>query len=789
MVPVDYMNINQATVLQGLPEQNNVAVLPNVIVPKEIGDLHLRIVGLLRKKAQDYAQQQGGFYVFVYNMIAQNYFQNQLFYRFVQIAVDGAAYTPYSGGMLVESTITQAVSVAYTGLVGQLIEQYGNQPEVSNMARTLMTPAFKQMVNNYNQYIENNVNQFIRLRSQRNQQASQPMYGQPQQQPVYQQQPQQQMYQQPQQVYQQPIQNAGWNQEQVRAQAVQNGQMPYYPPNQPIQQQPQQYQAYQQPITTQVTGMASSGMQQSQPVYQQPVQVQQPQQQENKVLQPWELAMMPPAQPKRGEPEPWSQQIDEDLVASVDAYINTTLNPKPQPKTDDAWSNIQEFGSDGVVYGDDRGHQDFALSTQDLIEINAAAGITNYQPPEEHFKEAPVPKRVGDVKLEPGVHGKVFDTRRPFDHFISNGGVHVYSELYAYNHKIVSSLTELHDFANEVAFVVKWPDGRLENMTVPISEEMSYMANETLELALPYAHAQRGVVADMLKDLYAGKKPSRKEYRDLTDEEITNHEPLEETIEVAGTTDGERDVAARTAVRDRDGAIAGVVTYHSYERTPLSAVTEEAKGYLSETLNAATDLTDLAFGITSLYDAGDITEESVRILDQKMTKALNGYFQTEKGTTLYLDSFLDDIAGMMGWMEAEHTAIYDELMEEQAELIKRVFTSHIDYADTKVGNDEDEDVQVTDDADQEDFLYIEDHQVNILLPLHSLNFAMLLKQKRFAMALNRKLHGKLEGYISYHIVDHNNYTRIRVVTSDGVELYAVKGQKGVICLTADPKHI
>ena len=790
MVPVNYLNVDQSTMNPYLPDQNNVNVLPAVSVPKEIGDYHRRIVGLFRKKAQDYATQQGGFYVFVYNMISQNQFQNQLFYRYIQIAIDGAAYTPFAGGMLVESTMTEAVDAAFTGLVGKLIEDYGNQPEVRDMAHALRTPKFNKAIEAYNNYIESNVNQFIRLRSQRNQ-------GQPMQQPM------QQGWNQPQMPMQQ---QGGWNQQQVQQQAIQQGIPPYYPPNQPIQQQPQ-YPGYQQPQQNIGWGQPVQQQQVQYQNYQQPMQQQQQMGGMNTQVNGMAASFQPgqPQQPlaQQSVQQQWQPMRSADMSVTItdayedlptQAYVKNVLadHNKPSPSVDwslpedpidDAWDNIQEFGTDGIVYGDERGFQPSLTTKQEAqtMQAQTVAPLQQAVTTPAQYKEVPAPKRVGDVKLEPGVHGKVFDERRPYDHFISNGGVHVYSELYAYNHKIVDGLTELRDFANEVAFVVKWPDGRLENMIVPISEGMDYMSNETLELALPYAHAQRGIVADMLKDLHAGKKPIRKEYRDITDEEVTNHEPLSETIELEGSTNAERDQTARTAVRERDGAIAGVVTYHSYERTPLSTLNADAKTYLSEMISGATDLTDLAFGVTNLFDTGDITEETVRIIDRKMTDALNGYFQTEKGTTLWLDSFLDDIAGMMGWMEEEHASIYAELMKEQAELIRRVLTVHVDYA---MDDDSEDDAEAVEEP-----IYIEDHQLNVLIPIHSLNFAMLLKQKRFAMALNRRLHAKLEGYLSYHIVDQNDYTRIRVVTCDGVELFAVKGQNGVTCLTTDSKHI
>lgn len=699
--------LNTSTFNYNLPNNDDLDMRPLLRIPAEIGDNYRVIATAMRYKVQSYSQK-GGFYIFVYNLLSRNYFNNPEYIMCVQQAIDGAANTVILGGMANASTYTTAVNICFTGAVARLANAYQNDPNLGQLVRQITNnPDWPGYVDTYNKYLENEVNSFLRLKQQRLGQQQQPQqmgYNQPMQQQGYvQPQPMQQGYVQP-QYGQQP--NVGMQQSMVSGQAAMNNQV----------QTPMQH-------MSQTPGIAPSSP---------------------KMMNPYEV----------DEP-----QAPENNQSMFDLY-------QPVPTTP-AEPVIDEISNHGVVHGTKT--QNTAVSWEPSVpswdEFDDRPAV------QDTPKQDPIPKDLSEVCFIPGAYGEITHPDRPYSRFVTNGNVIVYSHSEARRQHIKVTCVTTYDMTSEVGFVVIWPNGKTEFKTMPISKETTYCANEIFERNKLFDEDDFSEGYQALQEFKGGVACPR-EYRDLTDKELQDHEPLTSEVVMEGETDEERDTTARETVRERDGALTGVVSYHNASVIPLNTDSIEGLEYLQIAISEAESMTDVARSLKRLVKDKSISPAICNQLNHRLTTALNAFFRSEVNERIVVDSFIGDVEDMMNDLQDSDAELAKYMDSYTTTFVQRVLNIKFDPAD-------DEGAKAA---------YIEEDQLSILLPLHSLNFTIVTMQEMFGVCFAGPKHQKVHHLIEWHL-RNTKPTRIRLVTVDGVELWATAGMNGKVMLTVDPQHI
>ena len=692
---------------------------PFLRIPAEIGDNWRTIATAMRFKTQEYTRKSQ-FYVFFFNLMSRNRFNNPEYITMLQQAIDGAAYVPMVGAMLTTQGMLEAVDKAFTGAVARVISQYQQEPTLANDIRQIVgAPNWAACVDTYNRYVEENINAFLRLKQQRMQQQQQPPgYGL------------------------MPQGNVGYAQPGMVS--VGGG-------------YPQQPQGYAQPqMAAQVTNaQATVPSAQPQNMYAQ----QHASPATGDMLSQYD--MMESTQPAA------PQSNTGDYVPYEMAQPIPSVDPRPSVQTEQP--AIVEISNDGVKYEEQPKAQPLHHQIQ----------RSTYEPPvqqddfEDVFDE-PVPNTLDDVCFEPGKYGTVAYPNRPYSDFYTNGGVHVLSHREAVRKRAYLQNGVMYDMMNEVGFLAIWPNGRMEFKVMPVSDSTEYLANEMLESNLLFTGDRVSAAAKALQERKgegnARKRP--KEYRDLTSKELKDHKALDVDTVIDGFTDEERDAIARQTVIERDGACTGVVSYHNVTTVPL-VTTPEGATYLQLSVAESQSLVGLAKALKRQVNDESIAPETFNLINNRMTRAINGFLRTEVNECIMIDNFVEDIVELMDELYETDEALAEYIEQYSETLINRILTIRTDSSD---------------EEESADTAYIEDDQLNLLLPIHSMNFTQVRMTPSFGVRFDGRSHNNVFKLIREHLTE-TKASRIRLVTVDGFELWATAGMGNSVMLTIDPEHV
>lgn len=655
-LPVNPFQPDQSTMIGGLPDSNDTNLSNDLRVPPQVGNAVAFLVGSIRKGLQDRANKSPVHCV-AYNLACQNYFRNNTFIDYCQRAIDYLAAVAMQRGTLTAQDVQFAVDTTIVYLVVTITTTYQHHPDLaSHTANPAFLNALQQYQNAMTQF-ETMVNGY---RQSVNQQARQPQGGgwnqqqgnfPPQQQGNNWNQPQQNFGQGFNQPQGNSFQNAGSFGQQNGRQNSNFGNQGHSNFAQPSQSSQGGFSGGFNPNGN-VDVRGGSGMGFPPPSGAN---------QNNSQREP----VRPPQfnqQPTQGGAN--VQQPQQSRTKFQEIPVHQQQAPKPQ----------------SVMFDGDEVNTTWDQPVPHATEWDNAPSQSRSQQTAQPAFEYPVPKELDDIVMDPAYfpvpEGKEFDPERPFDHFYAPGGIEIFTrDYFVKSGRQFKGAFKCFIPYTQLGFVVAWPDGKLSDYIVNAQEDMEYARHELVERLRISKESTSTVADDAISAIKVWREGNHNlvidELKDLDAEKEEAFDVLEGVQE--GTTEYEVESLIEQERKENDQPTSNYA--YTYRRIyPITGASEDGQSFLAA-LATSDGPVSVATSLVGLMNAGDITEKTFRMVNNRLTDMLNIILRQVMVLDFDIDSFSDDVGEICSIItEEEGTEGYLEFKETFKEHLANYMT-------------------------------------------------------------------------------------------------------------------
>lgn len=357
---------------------------------------------------------------------------------------------------------------------------------------------------------------------------------------------------------------------------------------------------------------------------------------------------------------------------------------------DEGPTEVVKFGgSEGVVRQEkdttmNEGRTTYNRNNRSVSETRDGVKTTRYDRDEPALdNDKPVPASKGDIVIDPFYFGKPTFEDRPFDEFFNPGGILIFSRQHFLRKK--QAKTALLDWKKpleafnpytHVAFVAIFPNGKLEDIVVPVTKDMDYLTHE-LRGELRAANRLRldGIVKeDQELPTYTRNFPQQK--TDLTADEATSTFSMVSDLEI-GDPMAALTIAEQSAAKATDGnTIPANLVYTTV--MPLDiAVVGKSNMLAVKSLKDCNTFVEVATRLVQLRNDDVISLITFNRIDALLKEHFNRLTFDTYGSNMRIGKnvfFVDAIEEAVTWLKGAYgTIIERHFAEKQHSLIAQLF--------------------------------------------------------------------------------------------------------------------
>lgn len=393
-----------------------------------------------------------------------------------------------------------------------------------------------------------------------------------------------------------------------------------------------------------------------------------------------------------------------------------------------------------------------------------------------------VPSSKDELMIDPYAYipkGVEIDPERPYDVIYAPGGIEIrpyHLSPYTRTKNDITPYAQGYDPALYCLFHIRWPDGMIEEHLVSwdTSMEMSYLKHEInakLRGTAIQPNGGKHLASSSLKILnLEGETTSLADMAPkVEDEQLSVREMSPVFIETVftGSTDAEnedmaRDVLIDTLKLENEDSIPAheYVTQRLY---PLDVDAECQVRLLA--LSDSESLTHVAKGLSEAVADGCLPLRYFRIINNRLTEYINTCLSENLTSTIQIDSFVEDIRDLFDLLRSKgQTDAVENIVARATSILKRVMNIQVNSSG---------------EEDEDDQLYLIDEYINIQTGWSSEQLVSLnldTEPTLVSKATHPKVHKVLDAALKRHSDNDTLVGRqVRVITSDGVYLEAMKG--------------
>lgn len=579
-LPVPTDRWDQATFNHNLPHGND--VYPPIQVPPNIDpNIVALTVAEYRKAAQDRVGRTP-LHTLTYNLLAENYFNNQNMIQWCQRAVDFAEFLIVAQNNPPQTAAAKAAVKIYVGTLAVLGGQY---PQVAQQ----LPPDVMQKLQVAGQELQDIFRDVQAFQAAgRRAPAPQPAYG----------------------GYQAPVYGGG----QLPPITPTYGQSYGYVPPAPPRPNPNQY--------------SVSGTYQSHGI-------------------------------QTAAPQPMTGSISSGPTSAGGRHID----PLPQAQPIESWSTGP------------------TTTNKEAPQMNMAPPSYT-EPSAQDTSNLPVPTSLDDIVIDPYHYlpaGTEVDALRPYDVIYNPGGVEIrpaHLTDWKWTKGDTQPYRSTYDPERYMAFLVKWPDGVVQEKIVELEPDMDYLKHETVEALRAAKFRPKGkVIPSFFKvvDNNQQARPVEEVKKELDEGLITTHElsPVILNVNLTASTDTENEVEARHLVIEELGLDEDDQQVPAHEYTSVRVHPLEIKDEAIErlyVLSKSKDLVELATGLQELLEEGLISQRSLDLLNTRLTLGINRTLKEHMALgNLSIDSYVDEIEELLDYLASKYGEELRTVLEGNAE--------------------------------------------------------------------------------------------------------------------------
>lgn len=401
--------------------------------------------------------------------------------------------------------------------------------------------------------------------------------------------------------------------------------------------------------------------------------------------------------------------------------------------------------------------------------------------PEPQATDLPVPSNVDQVVIDPTYYqpqGFKLDITRPYDVIHNPGGVLIKpAQLSDWELTVGDDAPwpQLLDPNHWCVFHVRFPDGVVKEKSAEWNSSMDYLRHELDAELRRKAHRPKGIVVASAVPIstIGGEAAKAEEIEDMVKDGHLKRDTVPPTV-LAPVFQGSNDLEIEMTIREEMSNLLDcnfngdipmpAVEYKSTFHHPIS-LTQEAFEEINKLIETK-DLIQVAQGLRDLTLRGQMPIRTLRALNDRLTKAVNGVLADSMCLTIAIDDFCEDYVGLEDYIAGKRGTNMQKVLKGAAEnILNRALTI----------------VTVSVEDDDQALYSVVDNYLNHQVGWTLADIATLNLQSGKATLISTLSHpvilDTLRGMIKRANAEKDIFVGTpRLITSDGYYLEAIKGR-------------